>query len=94
MKSILKETVSFFQWSGNSVRIWRGFHEDSAPYPHMVTIGDAMEILDKQTVKARVDDDGSLVDKVCMGILDLPDVNAVEIRDLHDQGIVYYKDWP
>lgn len=87
-KLFTRETVSFFQANGHTVRIWRGFKNNLEAYNPHETNETALYLLKDWMDKGRT------IQRIAEEICSWPDVNAVEIRDLQDQGIVIYADWP
>lgn len=82
MKRVLIESISQFKIREFDIRVWR---EESDFYAHM-----------KKSISDELRNSVNVITmrEIACELIQLPNVNAVEVKDQSGNGIVVYADWP
>ncbi len=82
--SILTEIMYKTKVHGYKIRCWREQPDDELTIDNMNEIEAILETINPDYFGK----------DIALKLLELPNMNAVEVLDAYDNGIVVYKDWP
>lgn len=82
--SILVESITRINLMDKTVRVWR---QQNTAFSHKKKINEDLHFFAYKN-------SGLSVEELANEMLKLPNVNAVEVLDMNNEGVVFYSEWP